>query len=269
VRILRELAATGVPLGRTELAERCGLSLPGASAAIEKLLRTGMIEPVGGRGQQLLRLRPGHPLRGVVETLFRAESVRVAAVLDELRAVAMGAEGVRAAWVEGPVADGSDAPNEPVVLGFLAGSRGVSRLATALREAVAPLEREYDVTIADRIDASLGEDSLFHRAHGFYVHGLIIDAAQLPRGWERRTVAVRSAATGERTGRCIEAHDLAASKLAAFRDKDRAFVRTLLAERLVRANKLRLRVQQLEHSNVPQERIIRWLEITIADLATG
>jgi len=126
-----------------------------------------------------------------------------------------------------------------------------------------------DPAAADRIDASLGEDSLFHRAHGFYVHGLTIDAASLPRGWERRTVAVRSAATGERTGLCIEAHDLAASKLAAFRDKDRAFVRTLLAERLVAANKLRLRIQQLERSNVGRDRIIRWLEITVADLATG
>lgn len=150
VRILRELAATDVPLGRAELAERCGLSLPGASAAIDKLLRTGMIEPVGGGGQQLVRLRAGHPLRGVVEALFRAEAVRVASLFDELRAVAMAAEGVRAAWIEGPVADGSDAASEPAVLGFLAGSRDVSRLATVLREAVAPLEREYDLTIEVR-----------------------------------------------------------------------------------------------------------------------
>jgi hypothetical protein len=76
-------------------------------------------------------------------------------------------------------------------------------------------------------------------------------------------------ATGERTGLCIEAHDLAASKLAAFRDKDREFVRTLLAEKLVHANKLRLRIQQLDAPPIGQERMIRWLEITVADLATG
>jgi DNA-binding transcriptional ArsR family regulator len=150
VRILRELAATRVPLGRAELAERCGLSLPGASAAIDKLLRTGMIELVGGGGQQLARLRAGHPLGVAVETLFRAESIRVAALFDELRAVAMAAEGVRAAWIEGPVADGSDVPNEPVVLGFLAGSRDLARLATALSEAISLLEREYDLTIEVR-----------------------------------------------------------------------------------------------------------------------
>lgn len=124
-----------------------------------------------------------------------------------------------------------------------------------------------DPAAADRIDGSLGEDSLFHRAHGFYVHGLTIDAATLPAGWERRTIAVRNEGTSGRTGPCIEAHDLAASKLAAFRDKDREFVRTLLAEKLVAANKLRLRVQQLEGPGAGRDRIVRWIELTCADLA--
>ncbi len=68
---------------------------------------------------------------------------------------------------------------------------------------------------ADRIDAALGENSQFHRTHGFYVHGLTIDAACLPSGWERRTVTLRNAGTNGMEGRCIEAHDLAASKLVA------------------------------------------------------
>lgn len=123
-----------------------------------------------------------------------------------------------------------------------------------------------DPAVADRIDGSLGEESLFHRAHGFYVHGLTIDAASFPRGWERRTVAVRNGMTSERTGLCVEAHDLPASKLAAFREKDRDFVRTLLAERMIRASKLRLRVQQLEGSGVDRDRLVRWVEITCADL---
>lgn len=122
---------------------------------------------------------------------------------------------------------------------------------------------------ADLIDGSLGEDSPFHRAHGFYVHGLTIDAATLPSGWERRTVAVRNEGTSGRTGLCIEAHDLAASKLAAFRDKDREFVRTLLAEKLVAANKLRLRVQQLDGPGADRDRLVRWIELTCADLARG
>lgn len=78
-----------------------------------------------------------------------------------------------------------------------------------------------DEQAALRIDGALGEGSPFHRTHGFYVHGLTIDAAILPNGWERRTVPVENAGTNGARGECIEAHDLAASKLAAFRDKDR------------------------------------------------
>ena len=42
----------------------------------------------------------------------------------------------------------------------------------------------------DLIDGALGELSLFHATHGFYVHGISIDSATLPAGWETRTVAV-------------------------------------------------------------------------------
>ncbi len=40
----------------------------------------------------------------------------------------------------------------------------------------------------DQIDGSLGELSQFHQTHGFYVHGVSIEAATLPSGWEGRTV---------------------------------------------------------------------------------
>lgn len=83
------------------------------------------------------------------------------------------------------------------------------------------------------IDANLGELSPFHEAFGFYVHGLSIDAAVLPMGWEKRAVAVRNDNTRGNTGWCVEAHDLAASKLVAFRDKDRDFVRVLLRDNLI------------------------------------
>lgn len=75
----------------------------------------------------------------------------------------------------------------------------------------------------------IGEGSPFHQTHGFYVHGLpISEAAVLPAGWEERTTTVRP--TTESAGYCLEGHDHAASKLVAFRDKDREVVLTLLAE---------------------------------------
>lgn len=123
--------------------------------------------------------------------------------------------------------------------------------------------------VAGAIDGALGEGSDFHRSHGFYVHGLTIDAAVLPHGWERRTIPVENAGTRGQRGDCIEAHDLAASKLVAFREKDRDFVRTLLSERLIRPNKLKLRIGQLPEIPGGTDRMLRWIDRTVAELTTG
>jgi hypothetical protein len=68
----------------------------------------------------------------------------------------------------------------------------------------------------------------------------------------------------------VEAHDLAASKLVAFRDKDREFVRILLAHGLIKARTLRLRIGQLPRNDrVPEElrtRMLQWLSGTLRDL---
>lgn len=72
--------------------------------------------------------------------------------------------------------------------------------------------------MVDAIDGSLGELSQFHETHGFYVHGVPLETAKLPVGWERRARPVRDAiGTRGGTGWCVEAHDLAASKLVANR----------------------------------------------------
>ena len=120
------------------------------------------------------------------------------------------------------------------------------------------------------IDANLGELSLFHRTHGFYVHGLSIEAAVLPRGWERRTKRVSNANTRDKTGLCVEAHDLAVSKLVAFRPKDLDFVRGLLAEELVSPRKLLLRIDQLtDAERAPashRTRMRAWVKAIVSDL---
>lgn len=138
------------------------------------------------------------------------------------------------------------------------------------QSAEADIAPVHAIEMVDLIDASLGELSPFHQAFGFYVHGVPISAAVLPVGWERRAVAVKNRGTNGATGWCLEVHDLAASKLAAFRDKDRAFVRTLLAEDLLNARKLLLRVSQFPPSDrMPNElrsTIARWIEGVVADL---
>lgn len=120
----------------------------------------------------------------------------------------------------------------------------------------------------DNIDGSLGQDSQFHRTFGFYVHGVpILEAAKLPDRWKNRPIRVcDDAATLGRTGLCLEAHDLAASKLAAFRDKDMDFVRVLLLERLISPRTLRARIRTLPVDEELRDRCLQWVKATAAGL---
>ena len=119
----------------------------------------------------------------------------------------------------------------------------------------------------DLIDGALGELSLFHQTHGFYVHGVSIEAAILPHGWDQRTVAVCDPeGTRGNTGHCLEAHDLAASKLVAGREKDRIFVATLLLEGLIDGETLIERVAALPVESDRRDSISRWVRATMEDV---
>src|SRR2546430_2777164 len=118
----------------------------------------------------------------------------------------------------------------------------------------------------DDIDGSLGELSQFHQTHGFYVHGVSIDSAVLPTGWEERMVKVQTEGTDGNIGWCLEGHDLAASKLAAFRDKDRQFVRILLREHYVDSAELQQRIRELVVDEELRRRMLKWVEITAREL---
>jgi len=119
------------------------------------------------------------------------------------------------------------------------------------------------VEMVDVIDAQLGELSSFHIAFGFYVHGLSIDAAVLPNGWRERAIAVRNENTRGNTGWCVEAHDLAVSKLVAFRDKDRDFVRILILENLIGSRKLLRRLRQLPEHPQATKQLLKSIEAWI------
>ena len=135
---------------------------------------------------------------------------------------------------------------------------------------IAPVHR---VERVDVIEGSLGLDSAFHRAHGFYVHGISIEAAVLPKGWLKRTRPVRNPNTNGKTGWCVEAHDLAASKLVAFRPKDRDFVRVLIVHGLIKPRTLLLRIGQITKGpRIPDElraRMVEWVRGVVRDLGRG
>jgi hypothetical protein len=135
------------------------------------------------------------------------------------------------------------------------------------QSAEADIAPRYAVDKVDLIDAILGEDSPFHRQHGFYVHGVPIEAAVLAAGWQQRAVRVQNSNTRDFIGWCLEAHDLAASKLAAFREKDRDFVRVLLVNGMVTPRKLVARLRQLPLAEEHRERLVVWVHKTVREEA--
>lgn len=164
---------------------------------------------------------------------------------DAIRA-ACDVAGDEELWVFGSQAILGSHPDAPVAF------------RRSMKADVCPRNRPEAV---DRIDANLGEASRFHRTHGFYVHGILIEeAAMLPSGWEERAVPVfHEVTTRGNTGWCLETHDLAASKLAVFRDKDRDFVRLLLVHELVEIELLRERFEDLDFDSEKSRRISRWI----------
>jgi hypothetical protein len=99
-----------------------------------------------------------------------------------------------------------------------------------------------DPADADLIDGSIGEGSPFHQTFGYYAHGVAVDTAVLPAGWQERLVPVRNPNTGGGTGLCLEIHDLAVSKLIAGCEKDLDFVSGLFRHNLARSETVRERL---------------------------
>ncbi len=118
----------------------------------------------------------------------------------------------------------------------------------------------------DRIDGALGENSPFHQTHGFYVHGVSLQTAVLPKGWEERLNGVREYMDNNNIGWCIEAHDLAASKLMAFREKDTEFVRRLLIEEMIDPVILIERINEIDTKTEFKERALRWTRAIAEEL---
>jgi len=112
---------------------------------------------------------------------------------------------------------------------------------------------------AELIDGSIGEESPFHRTFGYFAHGVGVEAATLPGEWRQRLVPVNAPSVSGMTvvGLCLEPHDLAVSKLAAGREKDLAFVGTMLKHGLVRAHELRTRIQAIPDASVHDRILVR------------
>jgi hypothetical protein len=116
------------------------------------------------------------------------------------------------------------------------------QLLASMEADVFPLNQPQ---LSDQIDGAIGERSMFHQTFGYYAHGVAENTAILPRNWKARLITVQNQNTGGGAGLCLEPHDLAASKLAAGREKDIEFVRVLFKERMVEYSVLEERVRTM------------------------
>jgi hypothetical protein len=98
---------------------------------------------------------------------------------------------------------------------------------------------------ADLVDAAIGELSQFHETFGYYAQGVSVTTAVLPEGWRDRLVRFATPASAPGVALCLEPHDLAASKLVAYREKDVEFVAALVAAGLIDSDTLSDRVAAL------------------------
>lgn len=131
-----------------------------------------------------------------------------------------------------------------------------SSLAESMEADVYPLNRP---DLADLIDGAIGEGSPFHDCFGYYAQGVGPETALLPEGWQDRLVRIQNPNTDLKVGLCLDPHDLAASKLAAGREKDWIFVEEMLKHQIVKGQTLLESVAHLPLSGERKERISTWV----------
>lgn len=113
---------------------------------------------------------------------------------------------------------------------------------------------------ATRIDGAMGELSPFHDEFGYYGQGVDLTTASLAPGWRDRLVRYRNRNTAPGVGLCLERHDCVASKLAAFREKDREFAAALISAGLVDKATVAERISQTPLEPRRQAHILAWLD---------
>ena len=113
--------------------------------------------------------------------------------------------------------------------------------------------------LADLIDGLIGEGSPFHERFGYYAQGVGPETAILPTGWLSRVIQIQNRNTDLKVGLCLEPHDLAASKLAAGREKDWLFVEVMLRHNIVGADTLEERIKMLPIPAARIEQLKAWI----------
>lgn len=100
--------------------------------------------------------------------------------------------------------------------------------------------------MADLVDGSIGEASMFHATFGYYAQGVVQTTAVLPARWDDRLVRFETPGTNGVVAWCLDPHDLWISKAIAARPKDVEFCAALLELGIVDRETLTVRLRLVE-----------------------
>lgn len=92
---------------------------------------------------------------------------------------------------------------------------------------------DTDGSLADLVEGSIGEASMFHATFGYYVQGVVESTAVLPDGWRERLIPFATEGTRGVSAQCLEPHDLWIAKAIANRPKDIEFCDALIERSIV------------------------------------
>lgn len=119
---------------------------------------------------------------------------------------------------------------------------------------------EVDLIAARHVERTdwlnvIGVDSQFHETYGYYADAVDTATATLPEGWRTRLVELPAGDTEGVRGLCLDPHDLAIAKYAAFRAKDLAFTRELARRGIISKEQLLGLLERTQLSDELRERI--------------
>jgi hypothetical protein len=115
--------------------------------------------------------------------------------------------------------------------------------------------------LAELIDGTIGQLSMFHDTFGYYADGVGPTTAKMPGDWMS---FAKLHYIGDITVICPDLHDLAVSKCVAGRDKEAHWVSGLLRHKLIEMPRLLERLKALDLSADQTDRLQAWVRRRVA-----
>ncbi len=122
-------------------------------------------------------------------------------------------------------------------------------------------ETNKNLEASEYINASLGEGSLFHRAHNYYIDGVDENTALLPVDWKKRAVFL-DIEDGSKTLTAIapSTEDIVVSKLYRLAEKDKSFISSHHLARPLDISVLKMRLASITPDAEIQRRAEQFLD---------